>query len=122
MYAAIQGAIHTMALLPETHSFHVDADAAHRASDLLGIMWENFQIEPPKVLPQDGEAVVFTWDHGDIKRYVTVDREDVDVMDLHKQMQVKCIHEVQFDNEHALSDFVNTIGMLPSSITVDRDV
>lgn len=121
-YAAIQSAIHTMALLPESHSFHVDARAVYKASDLLGVMWENFHIEPPKVLPQDGEAVVFTWDHGDIKRYVTVDDEDVDVMDLHKTTQVKCIYEVQLDDEHAFSEFVNTIGLIPSSSTVDHDV
>ncbi|MBB3393269.1 hypothetical protein FHT82_006063 [Rhizobium sp. BK275] len=107
-----------MSALPPDHDFHVDPSSITRASEFLAVLAENFDIDPPKVLPQDGEAVVFTWDYGTLKRYLTIDPEQVDVMDLNKSLKVRCVHEIMSDQDaEAYAKLVGVIGAKPISAT-----
>ncbi|CAD7023082.1 hypothetical protein REJC140_00087 [Pseudorhizobium endolithicum] len=120
-FAVLQQAIKHMALLPDDHTLHVDAEAAERASSILAVISQNFSVKPPKVMPQDGEGVVFTWDYGDLKRYLTVEEDDLDVMDLNKRLGVKCVHDVAHDMT-VFEKLVELIGAPPaSSTTMDAD-
>lgn len=120
-YSMLQQAIQTMCKLPLSHNLHVDAKAAQRASDILGMISENFEVSPPKVLPQDGEAVVFTWDFGDIKRYLSIDEEEVDVLDLHKTLMTRFSHEITIDGDHPYAAIIELVGSKPSSVTSSPD-
>lgn len=112
-----------MRCLPKDHDFHVESAAAGRASDLLGLISENFNITPPRVMPQDGEAVVFTWDYGDLKRYLTVDENDLDVMDLHKTRRVRCVHDIEVGGDQPYAALVKIIGVDPVPTTMmENDV
>lgn len=120
-FSALQEALSKMGRLPAEHDFHVDGKAVVKASELLALLASNFDIDPPRVMPQDGEAVVFTWDFGELKRYLTVDPELVDIMDLHKALQMRCVHEIDAaDGREVYPDLITLIGARPlSSTTAD---
>lgn len=120
-FSAVQEALANMGKLPSGHDFHVDEDITRRASDLIAVIAENFEVVPPKLFPQDGEAVVFTWDYGPVKRYLTVDDEDVSVMDLHKGTHFRCHHDVQEDGDAYYSALVKLIGASPLAHSVPDD-
>lgn len=121
-FAAVQGALQTMCRLPKDHDFHIDPATASKASDLLGLISENYDVSPPKVIPQDGEAVVFTWDFGELKRYLTVDEEEIDVMDLHKTRRIRCVHEIAIEGDHPYAALAQMIGVKSTSTTLmDND-
>ncbi len=122
-FVALQRALQSMCTLPEDHEFHVDPAAARNAANLLGLVSENFNISPPRVLPQDGEAVVFTWDFGRLKRYLTVDEHEVDLMDLDKEMQSRQIHDIASDSGNSYTKLINILGIQPiSTTTIGNDV
>ncbi|MDL2403251.1 hypothetical protein [Rhizobium mayense] len=105
-----------MADLPADSDFHVDEEAAVRASNLLAVMSHNFAIIPPRVMPQDADSVVFTWDHGNLKRYLTVDSSDFGVMDLNKSQRVRCVHDLG-GTADAYTKLIEIIGAEPLSST-----
>jgi hypothetical protein len=120
-YWALQNALQAMGALPEDHDFHVSPAAIQRAADLLGVIVQNFDISPPRVLPQDGEAVVFTWDYGAQKRYLTVDEDDMDIMDLDRKSQVRCVHNLDSPEDNTYEKLVSILGAQLISTTSTGD-
>lgn len=119
-YLNLVEAITVMSRLPVEHDFHVDREVALKASDILAVMYENFDISPPKVMSQEGDAVVFTWDYGDLKRYLTIDADEWDVMDLHKKLRMRCVHECEGEGREQIHELISVIGAHPfSSSTQD---
>lgn len=90
LYAEIFGAIHHMKELPDFDDLFLDSHAAERALNVLGFMKEQMRLIPPRIINQDGEALSFTWDLGDIKRYLTVSDDEVDLMHLSKKLATRC--------------------------------
>ena len=78
----LMGAIYKMSNLPEIHHLHIDKDLSTRAQSLLAIIFENTSAPVPKIKNEDGEAVVFTWTTGAAKKYLTVDEEQIDMLEV----------------------------------------
>ncbi|MGP4752854.1 hypothetical protein [Agrobacterium pusense] len=92
-FAALQEALHSVSKLDEDDAFHLDSFVCARASDLLGAISANLTIAPPRFFPQDGEVATFTWDTPSVKRLLSVEVDDVDILDINKLTYVKCAHE-----------------------------
>lgn len=109
-FAALYEALHTLGTLPEDHQFHLDPVVAKRASNYLGMISTNLDIEPPRLFPQDGEAAVFTWDIGPIKRLFTVDVDDVDLTDVNRNTMMRCDHELPEDWREQFPALLQELG------------
>lgn len=120
-YAGVQEAISKLSSLPVGHSLHVDGSAAQRASDFLAVMGHNFDLDVPKVMAQDSETVVFTWDHGSLKRYMTVDDDGFALMDLQKKTGVRCMHAIEADEDLFQNLVLALNAPLKSSTVADAD-
>lgn len=109
-FAALQEALLTLASFPEGHDFHLDQAAATRASSFLGLLSNNLDIDPPRLFPQDGEAAVFTWDLGAVKRLLTVDAEEEDLMDINRNTMMRCDYDLPIEEELRLAALLDELG------------
>lgn len=78
LHLEIQMILAKMALLPPTHDLHLDEEVARRASSFASWLHSNTTAPAPKIINEDGEAVLFTWLDRCVKTYISVDAEDVD--------------------------------------------
>lgn len=93
-FMLLKEVIRRMALLPDHDSLYVDDATSRNAVDLVGLMAANFEIEAPKVFSHDAEAVVMTWDLGEIKRLLTIAGMETDLLDVHKPTQIRCHYDI----------------------------
>jgi hypothetical protein len=99
-FLALYEVLKSLAKLPEDDSFHLAPHVCDKAADFVGLIATNLTIDAPLFFPQDGEAAVFTWDNGTVKRLLTVDSEDVDILDVNKNTFVKCSHSTPADDSN----------------------
>ncbi len=109
-FAALQEALYSVSRLDSSDSFFLGEETCARASVMLGLISNNLKISPPRFLPQDGEVAIFTWDTPQFKRLLTVDAEDVDIMDINKTNYMKCTHEAPQDLDAQLSFVLSELG------------
>jgi hypothetical protein len=115
-FAALMEAIRRMADLPPRHEYHLDAETAKRAQNILGQILQNFSNKPPRLFPHEGESLVMTWDEGDIKRLLTIAGEELDILDLNKRSQVRC--SLEFDlTADQVGEWFPSLGGVPNSLT-----
>lgn len=75
----LQGDIVKMTLLPVDHDFHLNKDVASKAAHILSWLQSNTTAEAPRVINEEGDAVIFTWDDGSVKKYLCVDDSEVEI-------------------------------------------
>lgn len=109
-FAALQETLLTLSTFPSDHEYHLDAGAAARASSYLGILANNLDIDAPRFFPQDGEAAVLTWDLGVVKRLLTIDADEEDLMDINRRTMVRCDHELPEDVQERLGALLEELG------------
>lgn len=109
-FAALHETLLTLSTLPEEHPYYLGVAAATRASNYLGILANNLDIDPPRLFTEDGEAAVFTWDLGKVKRLLTVDAEEEDLMDIDRATMVRCDHTLPSDDDLRLGALLNELG------------
>jgi hypothetical protein len=120
-FAALHEALRAMGELPEGHSFHVDAVTTAKAAGIIGFIAENFDVSVPQVFPQDGEAVVFTWGEGAMKRYLTIAGDDVDLMDVNKALRIRCEHNLSPNGSLEYNKLIDELGGAPISHSVSLE-
>lgn len=81
--------------LPSEHELHIDATTKDRAVQFLNLIGQDGQL--PKLFPQDGEALVFTWDAGARKRMITIAGEEISGMDIDKKTRMRCDYDLSFE-------------------------
>lgn len=120
-FLSLQKILVELSGLSEEDDFYLSPEVAHRASEILGAICQNIDIEAPRFFPQDGEAAVFTWDGFNIKRFLTVDEEDIDILDLEKTNFIKCKHEMPVERDEQLSFAIKELSgpAWLSNVTVD---
>lgn len=102
-------AIAKLAALPPEHDMHIDAATRDQATVFLNLLAQ--QHGPlPKIFPQDGEALVFTWDVGRRKRVVTVAGDDVSGMDIDPRLRVRCDYDLPLVPPDARAEWLHKIG------------
>jgi hypothetical protein len=79
LFGEINELIFKMTRLPEAHDFYLHEHVARRAADLLATISTSSQIEPPRVINEEGDTVLFTWEEGDLKKYLCIDGEEVEI-------------------------------------------
>ncbi len=109
-FAALQEALYSVSRLDSSDSFFLGVETCTRASVILGLISSNLNIAPPRFLPQDGEVAIFTWDTPHLKRLLTIDPEEVDLMDINKSNYMKCTHEAPENLDEQLSFVLNELG------------
>lgn len=84
------GIISKMSDLPVQHVLHIDRELGVKAQSMLSIILENTSAPVPKIKNEDGEAVVFTWNASHGKKYLTVDDEQVDMLEVGPNDVARC--------------------------------
>jgi hypothetical protein len=110
-FAALHHTLLTLSTLHDDHDYHLPRNVAQRASDFLGVLSKNLDIDPPLFFPQDGEAAVFTWDVGSIKRLLTVDSDELDLMAVNRKNMVRCDYDLPSDPEEQLGELITLLGV-----------
>ncbi|WP_156418346.1 hypothetical protein [Aureimonas sp. D3] len=113
-YSALYEAIRRMADLPPGNEFHIDRASAEKAEQLLAVLHGNFNLPAPKLFPQDGDSVVLTWSVGDFKRLLTVAGSEIDLMDYNKKTNVRCDHELEFNDSNDLRAWLIALAGAPA--------
>lgn len=101
----VNEAIARMGQLPISDPLHIDEATSRYAANLVGLMRNAFEIDPPRIFPQDAEALVMTWDEGEFTKLLTIAGEEVSLRDLHNPSQLRCHHDVA-DGPEAITTLV----------------
>ena len=108
-FAALRDALKSVTKLDEDDSFYLTPEVSARATDFLSVISANLKIDPPKFLPQDGEVAVFTWETALAKRFLSIDLDELDLLDVNKSTFVKCAHSVP-PGVDEWTFFINELG------------
>ena len=79
MYHEVLNALFKMSRLPEDHDLYLSKVASKRAADVLAAIQANTLLEPPRLMNEDGDTVLFSWQENDIKKYLCVDEENIEL-------------------------------------------
>ena len=122
LYAELFNTIIKMGELPEGSELHLEPEATQNAVSVLAFVKEQMTMLPPRMLNQDGEAVSFTWNIGNLKRYLTVSEDEVDLMHLSNRFPIRCEEVLSEGKEIDYQNLFTHLAELPrstSSETVD---
>lgn len=111
----LQNAISKMTELPNEHHMHLDSKLSNRAKAILSVIAFNSKIEPPRLINEDGDAVVFTWRRPRGKSYLSVDSEHIDLMEI----QDRSTQRVVQLGDHEEIDLAALLAQLQDSITTE---
>ena len=116
-YFRVGRAIELLTIHSASQNEVLDAEVADYALQVINLLRQVRTIEPPKVLPEDGQAVTFTWDKDGISRYLTVSDEGIDVTHFHKASNARSWRmygKVPLTSPH---DFYKALGVIVSNQT-----
>lgn len=108
-----------MALLPQGHDYHVEQAVVQRALDLLGRVQGVTTASAPKVLREDEETVLFTWQRGNVKTYLCIDDQDVTAMVRGNLDSVIRDVDISADNAADLNKLAAVLGVGMRTETID---
>ncbi|MCP8886611.1 hypothetical protein NF348_05805 [Devosia sp. XJ19-45] len=114
-FAALTSAVKKLSELPSYHSLYVDPEVCVRATDLLGLLSAQTDVDPPRLFPQDEETLALTWTQGRFIRMLSIDEDDLSLVDLDKKSQHRCLHELPAD--HSAANLLPALGVLPKVST-----
>lgn len=83
-------AMRSLADLPSDHDLFLDKRVVDRAVNLVSSLYHTYQIDLPKILPEDRDTVSLTWDDGVIKRFLSVDHSDLDFLVYSRVHNISC--------------------------------
>lgn len=109
----LQNAISKMTELPDGHYMHLDSKLSHRAKAILSVIASNSKIGPPRLINENGDAVVFTWKRPRGKSYLSVDCDHIDLMefeDPNKQRVVQLGDDEEIDLAALLAQLQDSIS------------
>lgn len=110
LFDQVSQLIFQMARLPNGHDFHLDADVAMRAADLLETIKSNSLIDAPRVINEEGDTVLFTWEESGLKKYLCIDGEEVEIR-VRKPGTPFSASETLSDERHLnVSTLLNALG------------
>lgn len=113
------GTLSKLERLPDYHDLHLSRGVVRVASELIAHLARNYQIEAPKVLPENDECVALTWEFAGMKRYLAIYEDAVDLTLQNTALGVSC-HEYLCDDYEFDFDAVGkavSISGEPRSVT-----
>lgn len=111
LFFSIHTTLETMKSLPECHSFSLDPEVAARAQDLLSVLRWNFNIEAPRIFPQEHDVLVMKWQDNSLERFLSVTQDDVDLLDINPHNGIRCVHDLTEQGEIALRKLHDVLSM-----------
>lgn len=79
LYGELLQALFKMSQLPESHDLFLHSGVSKRAADVLGAIQANTLLAPPRLMNEDGDTVLFSWSDADLKKYLCVDEDDIEL-------------------------------------------
>lgn len=117
-FAALQEAIARLSLMNPSSDFFVEPGATRKAADFLALVSENYEITPPKILPEENDTLVLTWDVGDFRRYLSVADDSYGLLDIHNTKDVRCKHIIPDDEQAAIMALIAELRLSSKSSSV----
>lgn len=114
-YYNLFAAVGWMAKLPDDHELHMDEAVADCANRYLAILQNHTKASPPKIMNDCGEAALFTWTMGDVKRYLSVSPEDIGLLEIATKSGVKKSATISTPKEIPIALLANLFGTQDSS-------
>lgn len=74
-------AIERMGHLPQQHPLHIRPEVQGSALGVLGVLKENFNVDPPVLSTSEDGGVVLKWSEGSQERMLMLDGEELDLID-----------------------------------------
>ena len=111
-YRLLSEAISRMTMLSSRDDFYLDEHTGRHALELIGMMRGAFEVDPPKIFPQDAEGLSMTWSLGEIRRLMTISGDELSLLDLHLPTQVRCYYDI----EDGAGSFPNLISILSETV------
>jgi len=108
-YMMLYDAVANMAALPEGQEYAIDAETARTADRFIALM-ALYNVPAPKVFSHGGDAVVFTWELGDVRRYVTVGDSEISVLDAHRANKMQCSAEFSLGGDIPVESWMVLLG------------
>jgi hypothetical protein len=117
-YSKVLQAIKRMTQMSEDHPFHLDAETAEQSSEILGVLFNNVDIDAPQIFPHEGDTLVLTWQNTMLKRLLSVSPGEVDVIEMLRSSSIRSEAECSFaDKEELLPWLLSVAGRPVSSQT-----
>lgn len=108
-YLALYAAVDHLENLPSDDSAWVEAETAHDAKRLLALM-SLYDVLPPKIFSHGGDAIVLTWEFGDVRRYLTVCDGEATILDVRPAAKQKCVATFKISDFDAVSFWMEMLG------------
>jgi len=121
LYGDVFHAIDQMVRLPEDDPLSLEPEVAHRALNLLGFLKEQIKVDPPRIINQDGEAIAFTWVEGNLKRYLTVADDEVDLMHLLLDRPFHCEEVLSHDKQIPYQEIFERLSAETKSHSIENE-
>lgn len=121
LYAEIFQTIDQMTKLPEDDPLSLEPVVAHKALNLLGFLKEQMKIDPPKIINQDGEALALTWVAGNLKRYLTIADDEVDLMHLSLNQPFRCEEVLSQEDQLPYKAIFERLSAQPKSRSTESE-
>lgn len=121
LFHAIENTILMLSSLPEDDENFVCKEAVDKAIRVLSVL-RHANVPPPRIYPEDGDAISFTWDSLDLKRFLTVALDEVDVTHVYRPTRERARKTVFVGNEIDPKGVFSAIGALPrnKSLSVEE--
>jgi hypothetical protein len=110
LFEEVTKLIFQMSRLPSGHDFHLDGTVARRAADVLGAINSNSLIGAPRVINEEGDTVLFTWEEGDLKKYLCIDGDDVELRVRKPGTQFSTFETLSNDGVFDVSTLLSALG------------
>ena len=78
-------------------------------------------IDPPKLINQDNEALSFTWSDKQLKQYLTISVDELDMMHLSKNSYIRCEELISAGNEIDYKSLIQHPYFSPRSTSISEE-
>lgn len=112
LFSAIEKSIAMLPHLPEDDENYLCSEAAEKALLVLSVL-RHANVPPPRIIPEDPDALSFTWDSSELKRFLTVALDEVDVTHVHRPTKSRARRAVNFGDKIRAQDVFSAIGAAP---------
>lgn len=109
LFGELIQALFKMSQLPEDHDLFLTSGASRRAADVLGAIQANTRLTPPRLMNEDGDTVLFSWLDANIKKYLCVDEDDI-------ELEVRKLGTRQYCSETILTEGVMEVEKILQAV------
>ncbi|GGE17835.1 hypothetical protein GCM10011345_24540 [Gemmobacter megaterium] len=110
LFDQVNQLVFQMTRMPDGHDFHLDANVARRAADLLGAIQANSRLDAPRVINEEGDTILFTWEEFGLKKYLCIDNEEVELRIRKPGTQFSTSEPLTHDGHVDISVLLNALG------------